>query len=482
MKKHWKLLLSTLLLASLVAFTGCGDDDDNGNGNGTTPPNGSGPELGAPARDLGGRVIQMVNWWDASCTETVDWDEISATARERWEDRAEMEQRYNFRIIHNRFGSWQDVRDDFQPRVMAQDRSIQTWAVEAPLFMTNQAAGLIAPIDPAHFDPSYGISWSSSVMELTTLPDQDGRIMPHGFTEETPSAGGVYFNMRLLEEAGIPREAPFDLQASGNWTWATFTDMMHTVALAGFDEITGIRNSWALTTFHTDMFSMALASNGAAYATIDPVTGAFVNATTTDAFRDTIEWMVQLRTDMLAMHEMDVDGEWNAFIQLFDDGQGAFRVANSYVAGNLQVADEWGFVAFPIGPRNTTGNHYNWMSQNFNVFPFFYTEDEIDEMMFAIRAWHRPLEDGDDDDWMIDAFSNHPNERSVTESMALYTRNSEFHVFPAHMMLPATMVGAPLNELFAWRLWSGNDPSAIIEEAQNVWQANLSDANARFNR
>jgi len=477
MKKHWKLLLSTLLLASLVAFTGCGNDDGDENDGGGTPPSGNGGNLAAPERDLEGLEIVMVNWWDASCTETVDWDSISATARERWEDRIAMQDRYNFRIVHYRYGSWQDVRDDFNPRVMAQDRSFQTWAVEPPMFVTNQAAGLIAPIDPAHFDPSFGITWSPSVMNLTTF---NGR--PYGFTEETPSAGGVYFNMRLLEEAGIDREAPFNLQAAGNWTWDTFTDMMRTVAIAGFDEVTGNRNSWALTTFHTDMFAMALASNGAAYATIDPATGNFMNATTTDAFRETIVWMVQLRNEMLAMHEEDVGGEWNAFIQVFDEGQGVFRVANSYVAGNLQVADEWGFVAFPAGPRNTTGNHYAWVTQNFNVFPFFYTADEIDDMMFAIRAWHRPLEDGDDDDWMVDAFSNHPNERSVLESMALHTRNSDNHIFPAHAMLPAAMTGSAMHELFSWRLWSGNDPSAIIEEAQNVWQANLSDANARLDR
>jgi hypothetical protein len=468
MKNHWKLLLSTLLLALVFAFTACGGGNDGDSENGTTDEPVTGVREEAPERDLGGMQINIANWWTDECTETIEPE--SFAQRARWDDRRDQEELYNFRMRYVRYGSWHDVRDDLQQQLLAEDRNFQMWIVEPTWFATNHSQGLFAPIPMHHFDDDYGIEWSHSLIENTM---RDGAA--HGFAHGVEMAGGVYFNMRLLEESGLARDLPFTLQRDNNWTWDTFMEMARPLSVDRTGD--GIPDTWAITSFHQEVLAHALASNGASYAVVNPATGRFENSTNTDAFREAIEFSVNLRDEMLAMHEDDVGGAWDVFIQMFNDGQGAIRVAANYVAGNIfpVLADDWGFVAFPRGPRAESGVHMAWVSQNINVIPHFYSDEEIDNMMFAMQRWIRPLPDDDPDDWMEDAFTNHRDPRSVTETMVNFTRNPEFQGLPAHLMMPG--LGHTLSENFAWRVWVGNDPSVIIEEAQQYWDAFLDRVN-----
>jgi hypothetical protein len=364
-------------------------------------------------------------------------------------------------------------------QLLAQNRSFQMWVVEPAWFATNNAQGLFAPIPMHNFHDEFGIGWNFSLIEQTM---RNG--VPHGFSGsnefssgvysesalfDASFAGGVYFNMRLLEEAGIPRDLPFTLQRENNWTWETFTELARPLSRDFTGN--GLIDQWAITTFHQDFLSHALASNGAAFAAVDPVTGKFVNTTTTDAFREAVEWTVSLRNEALVMHEDDVGGTWDAFVQMFNDGYGAMRIAPNHVAGNLflDLPDDWGFVSFPRGPRSD--RHFSWVTQNILAIPYFYSAQEVDDMMFAIQRWIRPLDTDSNDAWMGEFFAYHRDPRSVTETMVNFTRNPAMQIFPAHVMMPG--LGHTLNELFAWRVWLGTEPSVIIDEAQPVWNAYL---------
>jgi len=473
MKKNWKLMLSALLLVSILALSACGGNN-NEVGGGDQPPaaNGGGGDGGQqvadtpPERDLGGLQINIAQWWTDECSDTIEPD--SFAERARWDDRRALEERYNFRMRYVRYGSWHDVRDDVQQMLLAQNRDYQFWVVEPTWFATHHRQGLFAPIPEHFFDDEFGIEWNHSLIDATR---RDGN--PHGFAHGVAMAGGVYFNMRLLEQAGQPRDLPFTLQRDNNWTWDTFTELARHLSID--EDGDGIIDTWAITTFHTDMLAHALASNNAAYVMVDPATGQFVNTSNTDGFREAIEWMVSLRDEMLVMHEDDVGGEWNVFIQMFNDGQGAMRIAGNYVAGNIigELADDWGFVAFPRGPRSD--RHYAWVSQNINIIPHFYSADEVDNFMWAMQRWIRPLEDDDPDDWIDENMTNHRDPRSVEETMMYFTRNSDLQIMPAHLFMPG--LGQRLGENFAWRLWVGNDPAVIIEEAQLVWGAFIDDLN-----
>lgn len=42
--------------------------------------------------------------------------------------------------------------------------------------------------------------------------------------------GGLYFNKRLLSEAGIEPQSIYDLQESGDWTWDKFEEICKQIA------------------------------------------------------------------------------------------------------------------------------------------------------------------------------------------------------------------------------------------------------------
>jgi hypothetical protein len=242
----------------------------------------------------------------------------------------------------------------------------------------------------------------------------------------------------------------------------------------------GINDTWALTTFHQDFLEMALPSNNAAFVGIDPVTGRFINTTQTPEFLQTIEFMVQLRTEMLTMHEMDIGAEWNFFIDAFNNGTGAMRAAYHFAAdaqilGVLQ--DPWGFVAFPRGPSGT--GHMSEILSNFNAIPHFFNEQEVEDIMFAWALWQRPLPDAEDDDWIFAEYTRHYDRRSVDETMVMYTRNALFQRVPVWRMMPGAAM--PRGEQFAFRVWNGMyDAVTIVEEAQQVWDERIRRSNVRM--
>ena len=471
--RYLKFLFLAAVLTFALAACGAG-----GEATVTPPPAGGGEqqpptgndaphtvELGPPERDLGGSNFRIVTWWTEGCTETADPD--SASMRARWDDRAEMEQRYNFRMHYYRFGSWGDVRDNVQPEILAGNRDYHIWIVEPTWFATHHGQRLFAPIPMRYFEDDFGINWVNSVIELTM---RDGS--PHGFASGGEFAGGIYFNQRLFEEAGLAYDLPFTLQREGNWTWDTFMDAAR--RLSRDIDGDGIIDTWALTTFATDLLNRAVVSNGAAYAQIDPDTGEFVNSTNTDAFLEAVDFAAQLRREMLAFIQGDVGGEWDAFVQMFNDGHGAMRSAGHYVAANIQLEDPWGFVAFPRGPR--AQNHYDWIARNINVIPHFFSEEEVSDIMFAMQMWIRPIPDDDPDDWIFANLVNHPDVRSVEETMRYFTRPPEFQLLPAHQMMPG--LGHTLGEVFQWRIWGGEEAAVIVEEGQLVWGDFINRVNA----
>jgi ABC-type glycerol-3-phosphate transport system substrate-binding protein len=416
--------------------------------------------------------ITIATWWVEDCTDTADPQ--SVPMRLRWDDRRAMEERYNFRIRYVRYSDWEGTRDMMQTELLAQNRDYTIWAMEPGWFATHHAQGLFAPIPLEYFTDD--VQWRRSVLDATM---RDGA--PHAFSSEANLfSAGIYWNMRLFEEAGLPRDLPFTLQREGNWTWETFTD----IARELHRDLTGdgFPDTWPIVSFSTNFLRYALASNGANYVTIDPVTGQFVNATNTPEFLETILWVNSLRQEMLTLHEEDVGGEWNVYIQMFNNGMGAMRAGGHYVAAstiNPNLADDFGFVAFPRGPRATS--HYSWVAGNFHAIPHFFSPEEVDDIMFAFSMWNRILPDADDYDWIFENLVNHRDERSVEETMLYFTRNSELQSMPVHALMPG--LGNILGTNFEWRVWSpmNPEPAVIIEEGQQPWEAFIERVNDMLN-
>ena len=491
MKKSLRFLLPAILLALVLAFTACGgaetptpeeqppagaETETNVTQPEDTQPEAPPEDDGPPPRDLGGIEIVVANWWSEYCTETADPQTFAG--RERLEDRIMLEQLHNFRIREVRWGSWDDVRDNHPLLLATRSREVHVWVLEPSWYATVALRGLLAPIPNNTFTEGRGadMNWHQESMDFAQMFADDG--FTYGFTQGFgETAGGVYFNMRLFEEAGLPRDYPFILQAEGRWDWENFTRVARLLTRDTTGD--GINDTFALATFHQDFLPRAIVSNGASIVDICQDTGRFINNSLTPEFYEALAWVVQLREEGLAMHEDDIGGEWNFFVEHFNNGHAAMRVGGSYIAGaqiNPNLTDDWGFVAFPMGPRAT--GHYSFMSQNLMAIPAAFDADEVDAIMYALTLWNRPLgidDEGDDDDWMFEQIPNHNQMRSIEETMALHTRNPDLQRTPFHALVPG---GFSVGEGFAFRVWTGEfDAQTILEEVQLVWNETLARAN-----
>jgi ABC-type glycerol-3-phosphate transport system substrate-binding protein len=495
MKKGLRILLPVILLAALVTFAACGGG--NNETTPTPPPEEAGtnnvadagaqapspvtpepePDPGPPPRDLGGIEILIANWWSEYDTDTADPDTFAG--RERLADRRMLEERHNFRIREVRFGSWDDVRDNHPLLFATRNTDHHVWVLQPDWFASLALRGLLAPIPMTYFTEGTGaeMNWHQETMDWARMYSSDPSYIT-GFTQGFgETAGGVYFNMRLFEEAGLPRDYPFTLQAEGRWDWDNFTRVAR--QLTRDTDGDGVNDTFALATFHQDFLPRAIVSNGGAIVSICPDTGRFINTSQTPELYEALAWVVQLREEGLAMHENDIGGEWNFFIEMFNNGGAAMRAGGSYIAGaqiNPNLIDDWGFVAFPKGPR--AQNHYSFMTQNLMAIPAAFSPEEVDKIMYAFMLWNRPLgidEEGEDDDWKFEQMPNFRDMRSIEETMVWYTRNAAFQRTAFHALVPG---GFPVGEGFAWRVWTDEfDAQTILEEVQLVWNEVLERAN-----
>ncbi|MCL2499159.1 MAG: hypothetical protein FWE90_02360 [Defluviitaleaceae bacterium] len=486
MSRKLKLALTVVLLAFAFAFvTACGGGSSN-EPNDPTPTPAPTPATSAeatpqpvatpPPRDLGGIEILIANWWNDDCTETFNYANAGIMDRMVWENRRELEQKHNFRIRNVRVGNWNTARDLFPDLLATGSREYQVMMLEPSWFLALNADGAFAPMSMEHFERFPEVNWQRGHIDLSMRGGS-----PHGFSTETFTSGGIAFNMRLFEEAGLPGDYLFQLQANNTWTWDNFLRVARQVQQ--FDAEGNI-TIWPILGFHADMFELALSSNNADLAGIDPTTGFFVNNTTSTEVFEVLELMVQVREEMLASLEDDFGtDEWNYFIEAFNAGHGAMRPGLSHIIGDISVSDPWGWVAFPRGPSApwTDGYMGGFNGGNFVAIPHVFSPDEVDDIMFALGLWNSPLPDGDEDDWMIGEFARFHDPRSVTETMAQWTRNPDWLRTRVYRILPGNI---QMGETFAWRVWRGPPEgglwgaAVIVEEAQQVWNENIARANA----
>jgi len=423
-----------------------------------------------PIHDFNGKNIIIATWWAQENTETANPQ--TASDRARWEHRLEMEERYNFQIQYVQYDGWS--KENIQQKLLSGDRVHHIWALDPTWFWAFHGQNLFAPIPLEHFeDPfDFGIEWNQSVLAVTSRNGVPFGFS-HGLSSGVESAGGIYFNKRVFEQAGLSRYLPFELQRENNWTWDSFTDTARAISNAN---VGGMGHTWALTTFSADFLSRALASNNAAFVTVNPTTGQFVNATNTPEFLATIQWVAQLREDRFAMNIIEASGNLAvlspSMYDVFNHGYGAMLSGDRYTTSRITL-DEWGFVAFPRGPH--AAYHNAWVSTHIYAIPQSFTPEEVADIMTALQLWIRPLETDSPTQWMLANMANHGEPRSIEETMQLFTRNPALQTLPAHYLIPNHREA--LNPHFASRVWANNAPQTIITDAQPIMNAFIQSAN-----
>jgi len=292
----------------------------------------------------------------------------------------------------------------------------------------------------------------------------------YGFNWGKPEPrNGMFFNKRILQENGYDPDLPYDLQASGKWTWETFEDMCKKMTRDTDND--GIVDQYAMASFNTEFSYSALDSNGAKIIDRD-ANGKFVNVAGSEKAMEAWHWIQHM---FLTYQRPQVEGEnWDYFYNAFINGEVAFLADQEYNAqpnGKFSgMADDYGFVCFPLGPHGD-GVYKTVHQNNICIIPSCYDADRAEKIAKAVDLWLEPTPGYDGPDaWKEGYYASFRDSRAVDETLQLMadTPNARLDVL---------ISGINQGDII-WGLCAGaGTPQELYEGCYNVWQGLIDDCN-----
>lgn len=422
------------------------------------------PATGKPY-DLGGMEIIICDWWSSDWHENIGNAETAAgEATEEY--RLWLEETYNFTIKQVSATTWEASPTDFTNIAMTGSEENYVWILRAGAYLQPMQAGLfydLSTLDCLDFSED---KWNTIVKDLTTKGDAIYAMRP----EAAEPRKGVFFNKRLLQEAGVDPESIYDMQADGTWTWEAFEELC--AKLHRDTDNDGVIDKYAMMSFSSHLIPAAAVSNGAGFVMVDE-NGKYYNAAETDAFLEAMNWVM----DMVKKYEMTAPegANWDYFEPAFKNAEVALSVHEDYFAGSLsEMEDDYGFVMFPKGPKADT---YKWAPQdNVWVIPANYDADRAWKIAFAFNLFTNPTPGyGESDDWKTGYYAKYRDDRAVDETISMMRENETQFVWYTDLI-----TGYDLGPDYLWDVYGqAATPAEKAEAMRGTWQAYIDAANGQ---
>lgn len=411
--------------------------------------------------DLGGIEVVYGDWWSSG----VDEEPTTAQEEARQEWRTWIQETYNFKIKQVAVASWEDSPQVFTNFATTGGDENYAFVLRSNVLAAPMKSKLfydLATLDCLDFSQE---KWNRTTQDLMTVGDSIYGMRPYPGEPRV----GLFFNKRMLTEAGIDPESLYNMQADGTWTWEAFEAVCKQLTRDTNND--GVTDVYALTSFSQRLIGVALASNGAAFVGMDD-SGKYVNTAESDAFLEAANWVV----DIIRNYEMPQPegSNWDYAEAAFYNGNAAMSVHEDYFASNLyqNMKDDYGFVMFPKGPRVDT--YYNVWTDNVIVIPSNYDAERAWKIAFAFNLFTDDTPGYDDvDDWKTGYYAKYRDTRAVDETVAMM-RSAEHGVTWLQALIPGYDLGPDFYyDVYAMAM----TPAEKLESVRNQWQAYLDAAN-----
>lgn len=491
--RNWRRVLSTMLVASMAAgMVGCGANSSNAAKEASTKEEDvkdtaeekkddaaaessdvaegteGEDEIGqytvlkdkdGNVYDLGGMDIVIADWWSSG--EPAEPSNAYDEARQDYIDW--IQKTYNFTIKEASFSTWADMPEDFV-------NYATSGGDENYIFTLYQGSALVSAIQSGLM---YDLStldcldftekkWQNKIYELMSKGD---KIYGMRGIDQQPNTG-IFFNKRLLEEAGIDPQSIYDLQESGDWTWDKFEELCQQVQKDTDND--GVIDQYAMTNFTSSLYPAAVYSNGGEFIGKNE-DGTYYNDLESDETMEALNWAL----DMLDKYEMvyPEDAEWDYTFTAFSNGEAAFTCSETYRANdwNTNMEDDFGFVCFPKGPK--ADDYTNCYGDNVYVIPACYDADKAWKLAFAYNLYTDPVPGYEDyQAWKTDLYKSYRDTESVDLSVSRMMENG---MITYHTMIPNLNLGSDL----IWGINKDKTPAQKAEEIRNTWASYIDQAN-----
>ena len=366
-----------------------------------------------PRRDLGGMEFIVGTDWNPS---EDDYSMIPEWNQDLFHSRHELMAKYNFSMREKMVANWGSMVEDYISSVENGTPIAQVVKLD-PLFVAEpMAKGLfydLATLDELDFSEE---KWNDSVRELMTVGDsiygmKAGASKPRG---------GVIFNKRLFEEAGLDPNLLYDLQASGEWTWPKFEELCKTLTRDTNGD--GQTDVYATVSQGAETIQCLVASTGSGFVEKDE-NGRFYYNLESKEVTEALNFAVDLYKKGYEMPQPK-DSQWDYFIPAFQGGKAAMQfneLENCKPTGYYgdSMEDEIGFV-MPPKPDGTE-NYHSYLCDDIVVIPSCYDEEEAADIAYAYNIYTEILipEEGGEG-WKDSYYVRFDDERAVEETLQYF--------------------------------------------------------------
>jgi len=412
--------------------------------------------------DFGGATVTIYDYWSGDGARKADPTEEEQA---QYDYRDWLMETYNVVIEQKQGGDWNTCAEEMINFVSAPDGSYRAYIIEPGKVGSLVANGVAAPVV---YDFS-AEKWNQATINAWSIGGKAYGVS----TGASEPRGCVYFNKRILADAGINYEEIYDMQAAGTWTWAAWEELLKKTTLDTDND--GVIDIYGVSGSGDDMYVLATFGNGGSFFDFD-AEGKLQPTMNSEATIEALNWGKTIQANYW-MHTPE-GANWDWYKEAWKAGQFAFYVYQTYGGYNdnsemADMEDEWGCVAFPVPTEGAQYIHV--ASENTTLIPNVYSEEEVSKIMFIIDMWTNATPGYDDEFAWIGNKYNYTDDRAVDETYAML-REAE-----AGRDNKVVLLGTQndiLGNSLLWQL-AGGDVASLIEAGMPAWQAACDTFNAK---
>lgn len=423
--------------------------------------------------DLGGMEIVIRDWWSNKDNGTDGFEYTDNDYGEATKEYHEwLQETYNFTIRRESISDWGSAPQDFVDYVTTGGDENNY------VFVLRQDAAITSAMDQGlmydlatlkSFDFSED-KWKSGVHELMSKGDSIYCMSPYDPEPRT----GVFFNKRLISEAGMDAQELYDLQENMEWTWDKFEEICAKVQRDTDSD--GTIDIYALDMNDSNLYNSAVFSNGGEYVGME--NGQYTYRLEDEETLAGLEWGVKMMQTYTKT--LDENGEapaWDYYKDAFINGNIVFCVEDAYAAGAAgsgapwaEMADDYGFLCFPMGP--SASDYTNRYSDNPIAIPACYDADKAEKIAFAFNVMTDPTPGYEDyPAWRAGYYAKFRDTESVDLTLTRMVSNG---MVTYDGLIPNLQLGSDLT----WKL--GSTPvSEVVEAIAETWKSYIAEANGQ---
>ena len=217
--------------------------------------------------------------------------------------------------------------------------------------------------------------WNKADLDFMT---KDGKVYGvHAGPTEPRSC--VFFNKRVLSEAGIDPESIYDAQKDGTWTWDKMIEIMDKVQRDLDND--GVYDIYGMVGSGDELAIGLMFSNNAAFFDYDE-NGKLAIAANSQPALDALQMRKTMAENYMAPQPEGSNWDW--FKDYWKQGTVAFYPGQTWQGFNdgaemADMEDEWGCVMFPKGPNAET--YVSMACDNIYGVPNVYDDETAKKIM-----------------------------------------------------------------------------------------------------